>query len=198
VSAHQHDSDDTCPACLQPWAEAGSVSRLRELAARFVEGKLRARPHYFGAMVDSETEGLTGALAAINRAGLLTDNSQPGEEIDGWAQRAWISGFATETVIDTLLAGCLDTDLLVLALPPGMAQGARVCISRDGQKESTWSGAFEPLLELYFNGSEKLTSELVELWCVDIIDPVWGRNDLLWPTVQAALTARPTRQYYMH
>jgi hypothetical protein len=51
VTAHQHDSKATCRACLEPWQQAGSVSLLRELTAQFIEGTLRARPHYFLAEV---------------------------------------------------------------------------------------------------------------------------------------------------
>ena len=33
--------------------------------------------------------------------------------------------------------------------------------------------------------------------CVDVIDPGWGRDDLLWSTVQAALTDRPVRRFFL-
>lgn len=95
MTAHRHDIDDTCQACLQSWQQSDFLAVLQELTARFVEGRLRARPRYFGGAVDSETAGLVEVLTAINRAGLLTDNSQPGEGVDRWVQRAWVSGYAT-------------------------------------------------------------------------------------------------------
>lgn len=196
MSAHQHEDDETCPACLERWQQADSVPQLRELTAQFIEGTLRARPSYGAATVATETADLTEVLAAINRGGLLTDSSQPGENAEGWVQRAWVSGYADEAVVDALLGSCLATDLLVLALAPGALEGARVCISRDAARESTWAGAFDDPMEMYANGSVELVGQLADLWCVDVIDPVWGRNDLLWPTVLTALTERPPRLYY--
>ncbi|NYJ04831.1 DUF6919 domain-containing protein [Petropleomorpha daqingensis] len=197
MPAHLHDSDDTCPACLPAWQQAGSVSRLRELTARFIEGRLRAHPHYLGATVAGETEHLVDVLAEINRAGLLTHNSQPGEDDEGWLQRAWVHGYATEAVVDALAAGCLGTDLLVLALPPGVLDGARVCVTRDGAHEGTWAGAFDDPVSVFGTGSGQLAAQLARLWCVDVIDPVWGRDDVLWAAVRRALAARPARRFLL-
>jgi hypothetical protein len=197
MTTHMHDCDDMCPACVQPWLQAGSVSRLRELTARFIEGTLHAQPNYLAGAVAPETEGLVGVLAAINRAGLLTDGSQPGGSVNGFEQRAWVSDYATDRVVDSVLAGTLSTDVMVLALPPGITEGPRVCVTRAGARECTWAGAFEDPRSAYGTGSRSLDAQLARLWCVDIIDPEWGREDLLWATVHAALTARPGRQYFL-
>jgi hypothetical protein len=179
---------------MAQWAEADSVEGLQELTALFVEGRLRTHPQYAGAAVDDETADLVGALAAVNRGGFLTDCSQPGDIGDGWAQRAMVSGYCTEATLDALLAGCLATDLMVLGLPPGFTFGARVCVSRQGQAESMWTGYFQDPVEAFLSDSVHLRAELGELWCVDILDPVWGRNDVLWQTVVAALAQRPERK----
>jgi hypothetical protein len=197
MTTHTHDHDHTCPACLLPWRQAGSVSRLRELTARFLEGTLRAHPNYLAGSVACETEGLTDVLAALNRLGLLTDNSQPGGTVDGHQQRAWVSGYATEAVVDALLAGTLRTEVMVLALPPGMTEGARVCVTRSDGEECTWAGAFDDPLSVYGTGSRPLAGQLARLWSVDVIDPEWGRGGVLWATVRTALTGRPARQYFL-
>jgi hypothetical protein len=197
MTTHTHDHDHMCCACLLPWRQAGSVSRLRELTARFLEGTLRAHPGYLDGAVARETEHLTDVLAALNRSGLLTHNSQPGGTVDGFDQRAWVSGYATEAVVDALLAGSLHTDLMVLALPPGGTHGARVCVTRSGAEECTWAGAFDDPLSVYGTGSRPLAAQLARLWCVDVIDPRWGRDGALWTTVSAALTRRPARRYFL-
>lgn len=195
VADHEHDTDEPCPACAWEWQLAGSLSELQELTARFIEGRLRAHPGYLAATVDAETEGIAADLAAINRGGLLTDCSQPGMTDGTWVQRAWVSGYCTEAEVDALLAGCLATDLLVLALPPGNFEGPRVCITRDGAAQHSWAGLFEDPVHEYEPALAELEEELADLWCVDIMDPVWGRNDLLWPTVRAALAERPTEEF---
>lgn len=98
--------------------------------------------------------------------------------------------------MDALPAGLLDTDLMVLALASGLTEGARVCISRSGDEECTWAGAFDDPLDMYAHGSLQLSGRLRYLWCVNIVDPAWGRNDALWPAVRKALTERPERRYY--
>jgi hypothetical protein len=108
-----------------------------------------------------------------------------------------VSGYATEAVVDALLAGTLRTEVMVLALPPGVTEGARVCVTRNGAEECTWAGAFDDPLSVYGTGSRGLSVQLARLWCVDVIDPVWGRDGVLWPAVSAALTARPARKYYL-
>ena len=195
VASHTHETDDPCPSCLGRWAEANSVVHLQELTAQFIEGQLHAHPHYAGATVDDETEDLIPALAAINRGGCLTTCSQPGEIGDGWAQRAMASGYCTEATLNALVAGCLATDLMVLGLPLGLNFGARVCVSRQGQTETMWTGYFQDPGEAFAGDSTELRTELGDLWCVDVLDPMWGRNDLLWPTVVAALTDRRARQF---
>ena len=112
-----------------------------------------------------------------------------------WAQRAMVTGYCTEATLDALLAACLSTDLMVLGLPPGLTLGARVCVSRQGQTESMWTGYFQHPLEAFPGGPARRRAELEKLWCVDVLDPVWGRNDLLWPTVVGALTTRSSRQF---
>lgn len=196
MPVHQHDDDHSCPACQLPWQQAGSVSRLREVTARFVEGRLRAHPAYLAGGVSAETEPLVDVLAAINRGGLLTHTSQPGGAGE-FVQRAWAHGFATEAVVDVLTAASLDTDLLVLALPPRVLDGARVCVTRSGRRECTWAGAFDDPVAVYGTGSRELALQLARLWCVDVIDPVWGRDDLLWSTIRAALADRPVRRLFL-
>jgi hypothetical protein len=106
-----------------------------------------------------------------------------------------VTGYCTENTLDALLAGCLATDLMVLGLPPGMTFGARVCVSRQDQTESMWTGYFQNPVEAFPSDSVHLRAELGELWCVDVLDPVWGRNDVLWQTVMAALAQRPGRKF---
>lgn len=54
-------------------------------------------------------------LAAVNRAGFVTGFSQPGEDVDGWIQRAAVSGFASAATFRALLAVTAEADLMITA-----------------------------------------------------------------------------------
>jgi hypothetical protein len=70
------------------------------------------------ATVSPETEALVTDLAAVNRAGLLTDCSQPGIVRGSSAQRAWVSGWCTGVVQQTW-AGAFDDPLQVFEWATG-------------------------------------------------------------------------------
>lgn len=57
-------------------AQAVTLGDMGELTAQWLEGKLRVHPAYAGEP-DPETEGLNEVLARCNRAGFITDFSQP-------------------------------------------------------------------------------------------------------------------------
>jgi hypothetical protein len=179
----------------EPWQRARSIRDLGELRARWLEGALRWSPRYYGAGPDSETSPLVPILAEINRLGFWTTMSQPGL-VDGTiAQRANVSGYCTEATANTIQAGLLATDLLVVALPADMAgdSALRVPITRNGMSEFTWAGAFEDVDEWRDELDPEVVDVIASAWAIDIIDLAWGRDDLLWPTLLTALRSRPQR-----
>ena len=139
-------------------------------------------------------------LAACNRAGFVTSCSQPGEITGsaGWPckQRAAVEGFASGAVLARLRAVVRGTDVVLLAqkprrwrcdysqVVPVSAPGHTrtsfgVCLSRRHLADS-WTG--------YGACHRDGVKALQAAWQVALIDPEWGRNDLLWPLL-AAFTA---------
>lgn len=90
------------------WAEPTDLAGLGELMAEWLEGHIKARPGYLDYRPDPETNPIIPSLAALCRAGFLTDNSQPGVNEHGddgswWEQRAAVDGFiADQGLLDRL------------------------------------------------------------------------------------------------
>ncbi|MFP8944718.1 DUF6919 domain-containing protein [Streptomyces fenghuangensis] len=90
------------------WAQARTLADLGELTAQWLEGRIASQPGYMpNCGPDEETTVLVPALAAANRAGYLTWNSQPGSDGTGydgrrWVQRAAVCGYADQPVLDQL------------------------------------------------------------------------------------------------
>ncbi|MFJ4879946.1 DUF6919 domain-containing protein [Streptomyces sp. NPDC088745] len=104
------------------WRAATTFSDLAELTARWLEGDIRScagnMPNYGP---DEETLSLIPCLAAANRAGFLTDDSQPGHAAADyagnlWQQRAAVTGFVADPELLTRLVDSAEQaglDLLV-------------------------------------------------------------------------------------
>lgn len=183
------------------WRSARTLLDLGALTARWLEGDITFLPGYDG-VPDPETEGLIPVLAAINRAGFVTDCSQPGEPaVDGWCQRAAVTGFCTGDLAARITDALAATDLVVLDAWPGFDCVIQVPVTLDDGKAHTWVGGtldVEHLSEVYGPscGPEAVLA-LVAAHQVAVFDPVWGRNDRLWPALATALgvaeAEHPTR-----
>lgn len=190
------------------WHRARNLADLGQVTARWLEGEIKYHPNGYDEGPGEETTNLIPALAALNRAGFVTDGSQPGigPEIgyDGqeWWQRAAVSGFADREAADRLEAACAGTDLIFIRY-----QGARWrCDFRSAEPVTSsngdvTSGAWyvhtsfgtrlsRSAVKLSFDGY--LHNELCAAEQVTVIDPQWGRNDHLWPIVVRGLTDRRT------
>ncbi|MFE2693644.1 DUF6919 domain-containing protein [Streptomyces mirabilis] len=104
------------------WCSARTTSDLGQLTARWLEGDLASQPGYMpNHGPDPETEPLIPVLAAANRAGFVTNASQPGDDDHThgthWQQRAAVTGFITDTaLLGNLTDRQRDTDLLAQLL----------------------------------------------------------------------------------
>lgn len=159
--------------------------------ARWLEGDLAYQPGYHGGP-DSETAPLVPTLAALNRVGFVTENSQPGALWPGGGQRAWVSGFCDDSLVERIQQAVLPTELIVLAMPPfGEWQGMRVPISMGDGEAGTWAGSVLDLENLvHYYGADVHPDGVTSLamaWQVCVFDPKWGRTDLLWSTLEQAL-----------
>ncbi|MCX5078787.1 hypothetical protein OHA84_37825 (plasmid) [Streptomyces sp. NBC_00513] len=144
-----------CRADRRLWRAATTFSDLGELTARWLEGDIRSRP---GIMPnhgpDDETLPLIPRLAAANRAGFLTDDSQPGHDAADragnlWEQRAAVTGFVADPEILTRLVDSAEQaglDLLVRFQGDDHHPG--LLVSRVNGLAYTWYGRTPTLPEL--------------------------------------------------
>jgi hypothetical protein len=171
------------------WREPVTVAQLGELMAQWLEGLITYQPGYAAATPDAETDDLVEVLATVNRAGLLTTFSQPGvPPKGGGAQRAAVDGFCTEQVADRLRSVTLGTDLVTLVLAPGYHSDLQVAVTIQDGQECTWLGRGMGVddIHLYYANdvSEAGLQALYGAWQLHIIDPVWGRNNVLWTVLR--------------
>jgi hypothetical protein len=197
------DTDDTVGEMSSEdaarWESARTLDDLGELTAQWLEGAIRSIPTVVpGYGPDEETILLIPVLAAANRAGYVTDFSQPGEDVNDWVQRAAVSGFASPAVLAALVAAAADTDLMITAGRAGENDwGTTAVVSVDNGRENTWAGGAQSLDAIRYGYEGDCHPAAVEAlcgaWQVTLVDPVWGRNDLLWPVLKAfAASVRPT------
>jgi hypothetical protein len=176
------------------WMSANTLADLGALTARWLEGSLTAHSGYKGTL-NAETANLLPVLARFNRAGLVTVNSQPGEDVDGCTQRAFVSGFCNEQVAQTVAAACMPTDLICVCYWPEAVSFLNVPVSLDFGKALTWAGMsmdVEDINHLWADlRSASAVDALVDACQVWVIDPRWGRNHLLWTTIDLALAGPP-------
>lgn len=171
------------------WQQARTLAQLGQFTAQWLEGATACQPMYLGGP-SPETLPLVPQLAAYNRAGFVTDSSQPGSpRRNGWAQRAWVRGFGTAETADRIEAALLDTDLVVGCTPPGGDNPTRICVTIGHDRAWTIGGAMRAsyLAEQYCEALPAALPALLNAWQIEVIDPVWGRNDLLWDRVGRAL-----------
>jgi hypothetical protein len=178
------------------WRQAITLAAAGELTARWLEGKTEYQAATLTARYDAETEPIAAELSALNRSGLFTKESQPGLRTDNSAQRQYVTGFCSAEAAVDLLALSTRTELVTVAHAPGEASSAAIPVTLDGDEVVTVLGSSEtPVEEEQIRDWAEETNEtlallLADSWYVEILDPVWGRNDVLLPAVLAALAVR--------
>jgi hypothetical protein len=192
--------DTTADTAEAQRRSARNLADVGELTAQWLEGKHSPTLGCNGGVPDEETELLVPILAAANRTGFVTHQSQPGMPLDehGCAQRANVSGYAGPETFARLMAAISDADLIVTAAralddSEERQFGPLFAVTLDEGEEFTWDGIAlsRPILERdYGDWHPAVVRELCAAWQVTIIDPVRGRNDVLW-TVLEKLAAAP-------
>jgi hypothetical protein len=121
----------------------------------------------------------------------VTDNSQPGVPIDAYGngQRAWVSGFASSDVLAQLRAATAGTGLTITAAWASEGNpGPFITVTLNYGEEFTWAGGGQSRSELEDHYGRLCHPDAVravcDAWQVNIIDPEWGRNDVLWPALE--------------
>ncbi|WP_426764949.1 DUF6919 domain-containing protein [Pseudarthrobacter sp. 1G09] len=178
------------------WRQATTLEAAGELTARWLEGGSSYQPGHFAAGYDDETNPIAAALAELNRNGLFTKESQPGIQDGAAAQRQYVTGFCSAATAGDLLALSTRTELVTIAHAPGEASSAAIPVTLDGSEVVTVLGSSEnPVDEEQIKAwsdetNDSLALLLADSWYVEILDPVWGRNDVLLPAVLGALTGQ--------
>lgn len=185
------------------WADAHDFPALRELTARWCLGELSWSAVGQPAPRDPETEYIGDALAAINRAGLLTTHSQPANEFHDRTvqQRAFVEGYATPEVEEQLRRLIAGTRLRMVAhIDRGWCRGhGGDASSRQRNPDGTWceSGSLGPQPAASQDGLElhglsgDLFAEVADLPFISIWDPQWRPSDLLWRRLSVPDWNRP-------
>ncbi len=190
-----------------PWRYAVTFGGLCELTARWIEGAIPCQPGYHGPS-DIEDPAMVPVLTRLNRAGFMTTGSQaavdgPGYDGAHWQQRAAVEGFADGRMASRLAGAAQAAGLtIVLHCPDSLPRwryryGKSVTVTtRNGERRTGFgvqvprSHIRSPLLG-YGICHQDAVKALCSAWQVTVIDPEWGRADLLWQTLDRAIAAIP-------
>lgn len=192
------------------WRSARTAADLGELTAQWLEGKIASRPGYApGYGPDAETtesRGLVRVLAACNRAGFVTEASQPGTQqvgADGawWTQCASVTGFVSrESVLDTLhcIAGLYGLQLVVHGpgdTTPAFKDGITVT-ERDGQPWTTFGARLtaRDIRRIWRGAGHQAVTEVEHAWQVTLAHPYAGNYDTLFSALLEAFRDPATAQ----
>src|ERR671921_1652436 len=169
------------------WRQATTIAAAGELTARWLEGDSEFQPATFTASFDDETAPIAVGLAALNRNGLFTKESQPGLQSHGLVQRQYVTGFCSAESAAELLALSTRSELVTVAHAPGESSNAAIPVTLDGGEVVTVLGSSEnPVTEEQIQDwagetNETLALLLADSWYVEVLDPFWGRDGVLLP-----------------
>jgi hypothetical protein len=183
------------------WHSARTLRDLGQLTGRWLEGRLADIPGY-AASPAAETLPLVPVLAVVNRAGYVTNGSQPGTAgpgFDGarWEQRAAVEGFADPALTARIVDAAWRNGLAVIAHDPArlprwrFGHDRELPVTRRNGEVVTWFGAHLPRRDLrddwtgYRICHPDAIAALCGAWQVTVIDPQWGRSGLLWRVLGA-------------
>jgi hypothetical protein len=182
------------------WQAARTLADLGELMALWLEGKLGSRPAYAaGCGPNDETAELVPVLAAANRAGFLTQVSQPGMAGAGYdgawrEQRAGVMGLATQATTEHIRSVAAGSGITLITWDPHAdwrvpGVEGELATRHDGQPGIRF-GAAGVGCQLFTECHPDAVRAMRSAWQVTLIDPEWGRNNRLWPLL-ARIAGQP-------
>ena len=187
----------------EQWRCARTFADIGELTALWLEGYVASVPGYCGPP-DEETKELIPVLAKLNRAGFVTTGSQPAFDARGydgarWRQRVAVEGFAGPEMTPALIAAANDTGLTVVVRDPAALPRWRyrydrsvTVTTREGERYTAF-GVQLPRRHIrdgwlgYGICHRDAAGTLCAAWQVTVIDPEWGRPDVLWRVLEQAI-----------
>jgi hypothetical protein len=168
------------------WEQPLDLAELGELTAQWLEGKMWA-PWNGGSPPDPETARLVPYLAAMNRHGYATDFSQPGEADSFGSQRASVDGLCDRDCAERLASLSLATELVVITHYPGVDAVYEIPVTQSEGRTFTIAAGRLSTSELWDGMHPQTLERLAAAYYVTVLDPQWGRDDLMWSAVVAAL-----------
>ncbi|MFD1860787.1 hypothetical protein EHW97_11970 [Aeromicrobium camelliae] len=174
----------------EPWNVARSLDDLAAATIDFLEGRLQETPLH-GGLPNPESLPLIPTLVAMNRAGFVTTDSQPGSinEPTRRVQRAYVEGICHEATAARIERGLLTEDLVMVSFAPGSDVDSSIVVTVSHGSPCTFLGRWSvEELDHFRNGLASLDADLDAAWAIQIFDPQWARNDRLWTAVLRALT----------
>lgn len=178
------------------WAAAQSLPELCDLMARWLEGELSMWPGYDDGAAE-ETADLIPVLARVNRAGFLTDQSQPGLDGPGsdgarWEQRAAVSGLVGDEELLYALGRVAEAHrltLLVRTVDENSQRPGVTCTRVDGQPYTVFGDRLtrRVLRHIWQGVSRPAFNEIADAMQVTLVDPEWGSGDRLWSALDEAI-----------
>ncbi|MEU2075443.1 hypothetical protein [Streptomyces sp. NPDC013489] len=170
------------------WRDARTIADLGQNMAGWLEGRIPNRPGYDGPFGQEETNGarhLVPTLIALNRAGFVTVDSQPGELGGGYRQRANVEGIVHDR--SPLLGQLLALQGQGLTVVRGWPKRQIVLTEDAGSPFTTiggWRMRRDSIHANWRGVGRQAIRELREHGAtVHIIDTEWGRDDRLWPAL---------------
>jgi hypothetical protein len=181
------------------WLAAQTLGELGELTAGWLEGSIASRPGYEANCAPdpetTETPDLIETLAALNRAGVVTESSQPGFDGSGfdgapWQQRAAVFGFCDDRTLRIMRHALSLIPYTVIAHPVkdrlfARAAAGVVVSTRNGQAWTRFGRQLgrQGIADCFDPCSTAAFRTLCDVWQVTIYDPDWGRNTI-WPELR--------------
>ena len=103
-------------ATLARWRQVTTLPEQADLVVRWLDGEHPYLPWHPGAP-DPETQPLLQMLTEINRAGLVTHWSQPGQDTPQWRQRANLAGYGEPQLVERVRLAAVTAGLIVQTSP---------------------------------------------------------------------------------
>lgn len=179
-----------------PWRNAQTIADLGRTMADWLEGRISTRPGYLDSRPEPETGRLILMLAYLNRAGFVTVDSQPGEEGPGydgayWRQKAYVEGYIDDRspLLQKILRAAEGAGMGTIRASRKPAVPVPFT-DRDGQPTAGITTKYpRNMLAREWNGIGRRAFRDLRAHGVHLIvyDPVWGRDDRLWPALANAI-----------
>ena len=176
------------PSELADLSAARTLADVGCLVAEWLEGRRTWSPTYYGTGPDPETAPhIVEAVARVNRAGWVTASSQPGLSAGTLHQRAYVEGLVDSWIASYAEHLAIDTELVTVHVgraPTRPDDLVSIPVTAVDGRGHTWLGRWDAhdddaLLDAPLHPDAVAAVRAAD--ALQVFDPVWGRDDLLWP-----------------